>query len=167
MEKFTLLQIAPISRGTLQKYQEYSEDVSAEAERINMRFGTNGWKPIILEKRHFTHEELEKFYRLADVCLVTSLHDGMNLVAKEFVAARDDEAGVLVLSQLTGAARDLKGALLVNPYSAEETAEALHQALLMQPAEQHRRMKTMREAVKNYNVYRWSAELIKALASLG
>ena len=91
----------------------------------------------------------------------------MNLVAKEFVAARDDEAGVLVLSQLTGAARDLKGALLVNPYSAEETAEALHQALLMQPAEQHRRMKTMREAVKNYNVYRWSAELIKALASLG
>lgn len=167
LEKFTFLQIAPVSRETLEKYREYGEDVAKEAERINARFGVNGWRPIVLEKRHFSHDALKVFYRLANVCLVTSLHDGMNLVAKEFVASRDDEAGALVLSRLTGAARDLKGAILVNPYSAEETAEAIHQALLMQPAEQHRRMKTMREAIKNYNVYRWSAELIKALASLG
>ncbi|OGG58081.1 hypothetical protein A2853_01100 [Candidatus Kaiserbacteria bacterium RIFCSPHIGHO2_01_FULL_55_17] len=167
MEKFTLLQIAPISRGSLEKYQKYSEDVTKEAERINARFTRNDWNPIVLEKRHFTHDELKNFYRIANVCLVTSLHDGMNLVAKEFVAARDDEAGVLILSQMTGAARDLKGALLVNPYSAEEMSEAMHTALQMPEVEQRRRIKTMRETVKNYNVYRWSAELIKALTNLG
>lgn len=161
------LQIAPPSREAVEKYRAYNEAVTEEAERINQKFGVREWKPIHLEKRHFSHEELTTLYRRADVCLVTSLHDGMNLVAKEYVAARNDEAGVLILSQLTGAARDLKGALLVNPYSAEETAEALREALSMQPAEQHRRMKTMRETVRSYNVYRWSAELIKALSDLG
>jgi len=166
MEKFTFLQIAPDSRNTLEKYREYSDDVAQEAERINARFSKNSWRPIVLEKRQYTHVELENFYRLANVCLITSLHDGMNLVAKEFVASRADEAGVLILSQMTGAARDLKGALTINPYSAEEMAEAIHTALQMSPTEQHRRMKTMRESVKSYNVYRWSAELIKALTSL-
>jgi len=167
LEKFTFLQIAPVSRGTLKKYQEYSEEVTAEAERVNARFGRGGWRPIVLEKRHFTHKELTALYRLAGVCLITPLHDGMNLVAKEFVAARGDEAGVLILSQMTGASRELKGAIAINPYSAEETAEALHEALQMPKTEQHRRMKAMRDAVKNYNVYRWSAELIKAVSSLG
>ena len=167
LEKFTFLQIAPPSRQTLEKYREYGEDVTREAERINEKFGKGAWEPIVLEKRHFTHKELGVLYRLANVCLITPLHDGMNLVAKEFVAARDDEAGVLILSQMTGASRDLKGVLAVNPYSTEEVSGAIHIALHMSPTEQHRRMKAMRDALKNYNVYRWSAELIKALASLG
>jgi trehalose 6-phosphate synthase len=165
--KVSMLQVAAPSREAVEKYRDYNTAVTKEAERINEKLRSGVWQPIKLEKRHFSHDELDFLYRHADVCIVTSLHDGMNLVAKEFVASRDDEAGVLVLSQLTGAARDLKGALLVNPYSAEETAEAIHTALSMGASEQHRRMKAMREAVKNYNVYRWSAELIKALTSLG
>jgi len=164
--KFTLLQIAPPSREAVEKYREYNDQVSSEAERINERFGTRNWKPIVLRKEHFDHDRLRVLYRLADVCLVTSLHDGMNLVAKEFVAARTDESGVLILSPFTGAARDLKGAIIVNPYSAEQGADAIHQALTMPKVEQHRRMKQMRESVRSYNVYRWSAEMIKSLAQL-
>ncbi len=165
--QFTFLQIAPISREGAEKYREYGEKVTAEAERINEKFKSDGWKPVILEKKHYSHEALNALYRLANVCLVTSLHDGMNLVAKEFAAARDDGGGVLILSHFTGAARDLKGAVLVNPYSAEQVAEALHKSLTMPFAERERRLKAMRESLKNYNVYRWSAELIKALSSLG
>ncbi len=166
LEKFTFLQIAPRSRAHLEQYQKYGESVIKEAERINKRFARGDWKPIVLEMRHFAHRELRILYRLADVCLVTALHDGMNLVAKEFVAARSDEEGVLVLSQMTGAARDLKGAITVNPYSAEEMSEAIHVALQMPKGDQIRRMRMMRDAVKNYNVYRWSAELIKAITNI-
>ncbi len=165
--EFTFLQIAPPSREAVAKYRQFNAEVTAEAERINRKFETDGWKPVVLVKEQFSHEEIYPLYRAADVCLVTSLSDGMNLVAKEFAVARRDEAGVLVLSQFTGASRDLKDALIVNPYSAEETAEALHKALTMPEFEQHRRMKKMREAVKNYNIYRWAAEFLKALTSLG
>ena len=165
--QFTFLQIAPVSREEAAKYREYGEAVTKETERINTALGTREWKPIVLVMKHYAHSVLDKLYRLANLCLVTSLHDGMNLVAKEFVAARNDEQGVLILSNFTGASRDLKGAVLVNPYSAEETAEAVFLTLNMPKTEQRRRMKTMREAVRNYNVYRWSAEFIKALASLG
>ena len=165
-EHATLLQIASPTRSSIPKYREYAAQVEAEARRINQRFATRAWKPIALEARNYSHDQLMPLYRRADVCLVTSLHDGMNLVAKEFAAARDDEAGVLILSQFTGASRDLKGALIVNPYSAEETASAIHEALSMPKAEQHRRMRSLRAAVRDYNVFRWSAEIIKALASL-
>ena len=100
------------------------------------------------------------------MCMVTSLHDGMNLVAKEYIAARDKEDGVLILSQFVGAVRDLKGVLVVNPYSAEETSEAINTALNMPLPEQQGRMKKMRESIRNYNIYRWSAEFIKAVTSL-
>jgi len=166
-EQFTFLQIAPPSRESVEKYREFSLEVTREAERINGKFQHNGWQPIVLLKKHHTHEELYSLYRSAHMCLVTPLHDGMNLVAKEFVAARNDEAGVLVLSQFTGAAKALKEALIINPYSAEQTAEAIHSALTMSSTEQYRRMKKMRDVVKNYNVYRWSAEFIKAVAGLG
>ena len=166
-EGFTFLQIAPLSREEATKYREYGEAVTAEAERINETYGTREWKPIVLHKKHCSHELLGKLYRLANVCLVTSLHDGMNLVAKEFVAARSDEQGVLILSNFTGASKDLKGSLLVNPYSTEETAEALFTALTMSKTEQRRRMKLMRDTVREYNVYRWSAEFIKSIISLG
>jgi trehalose 6-phosphate synthase len=165
-EKLTFLQIGSPTRQGIERFEQYAEEVNAEVARINAKFKHGGWQPIVFEHVQYSHEQLVPLYRLADVCLVTSLHDGMNLVSKEFVAARHDEAGVLVLSQFTGAARDMKGALVINPYSAEETAEAVHKGLIMSPTEQHRRMKTMRVAVKDYNVYRWAAELIKALAAL-
>ncbi len=162
----TLLQVASPTRESVEKYKEYAAQVTAEAERINKKFGANGWKPIVLEKRNYSHDELPHLYRLADVCVITSLHDGMNLVAKEYAAARDDESGALVLSRFAGASRDLKGAILINPYSAEETSSAFHAALTMPKTEQHRRMKTMRASVRDYNIYRWSAELIKTLSQL-
>jgi trehalose 6-phosphate synthase len=165
--KFTFLQIASPSRVSVPKYKRFSEDVTKEAERINTKFGGKKWHPIVLIKEHHSHEELLPLFKMANVCMVTSLHDGMNLVAKEYVASRNDESGVLILSKFTGAVRDLKGALVVNPYSAEETSEAINTALTMSLTEQHKRMKKMRESVKNYNIYRWSAEFIKAVTSLG
>lgn len=165
--KFALLQIASPSRESVEKYRQYSEEVAAEAARINAAIGTGSWKPIILVRRNLSRKELVPLYQLAKACVITSLHDGMNLVAKEFVAARTEEDGVLILSQFTGAARDLKAALIVNPYSAEETAAALYAAVTMSPTEQHQRMKALRESVSDYNVFRWAAELIKALTRIG
>ena len=165
-EKLTMLQIASPTRGAVEKYAEYRALVRAEALRINAKFRTRDWVPIILEEKNYARAEIRKLYQLADVCIITSLHDGMNLVAKEFAAARTDESGVLILSQFTGASHDLKGTLLINPYSAEDTAAALHAALTMPKTEQHRRMRAMRNSVRDYNVYRWSAELIKTLTQL-
>lgn len=162
----TLLQIGSPTRESVGTYRAYAAQVSEEAERINGKFGTRDWRPIVLERRSYSHAALRELYRIADVCLVTSLHDGMNLVAKEYAAARGDETGTLVLSQFAGASRDLKGAIVINPYSAEETSAALYSALTMPKTEQHRRMKAMRASVRDYNVYRWSAELIKALSRL-
>ncbi|PJE75697.1 trehalose-6-phosphate synthase [Candidatus Uhrbacteria bacterium CG10_big_fil_rev_8_21_14_0_10_48_11] len=166
-EELTFVQVAPLSRQSVEKYRQFAEEVRTEVERINEKFGTSAWTPIVLIDRNLTHEELDPLYQVADVCLVTPLNDGMNLVAKEYVAAQDDESGVLVLSKFTGAARDLKDALIINPYSAEETSEAIYQALTMSQLEQRRRIKKMRESIKNKNIYRWAAELIRAVANLG
>ena len=165
--KLTLLQIAPVSHGGSEKYQRFNDKVTQEAERINRKFSNGNWKPIVLSKEYRTHKEISQLYQASSVCLVTSLNDGMNLVAKEFIAAKDDEAGVLILSKFAGAARDLKEALIINPYSAEETADAIHKAVTMPQSEQHQRMKKLRLAVKNYNIYRWAAEFLKAIISLG
>lgn len=165
-EKVTFLQIAAPTRESVEKYREYAERVKTEVQRINETYGSRNWRPIVLEHRNYAHKELHPLYRIADACVVTPLHDGMNLVAKEYVAARDDNGGTLILSNFTGASRDLKGARIVNPYSAEDVAEALREALTMPKTEQHRRMKTMRDTVRDYNVYRWSAEIIKTLARL-
>jgi len=143
-----------------------TQDVEKEVKRINNLFKIRGWEPIVLLKKHHSHEELQTFYKMTNVCLVTSLHDGMNLVAKEFVAARDDKKGVLILSQYTGASRELKDAIIVNPYNGEQTAQAIKTALDMEPGEQKKRMGAMREVVKNFNVYRWSAELLKTITEL-
>ncbi len=165
-EQFTFLQIASPTRAGVEQYERYTQQVLEEADRINAKFATRDWKPIVLEHRSYSHQDLRTLYQLADMCLVTSLHDGMNLVAKEYVAARTEEDGVLILSHFTGASRDLSQAVVINPYSAEETAESIHVAINMPESEQHRRMKAMRNAVRDYNVYRWSAELIKALANV-
>jgi trehalose-6-phosphate synthase len=128
--------------------------------RINGRFGRPGYEPIRLLATHHGHDAVNELLRAADVCVVTSLHDGMNLVCKEFVAARDDERGVLVLSRFAGAARELREALIVNPYHVEETADALHQALTMPAAEQRERMASLRMTVKEANVFRWAGRML-------
>lgn len=166
-ENFTFVQIAPPSRTKIKKMVDFAQAVEKEVERINSLFKKGRWKPIIFLKKLHTHEEVKKFYRIANFCLITSLHDGMNLVAKEYVAARDDEKGVLILSQYTGASRELRDALIVNPYNGEQTADAIYEALEMKGAEQTKRMRNMREILKNHNVYRWSAELLRTIVNLG
>jgi len=161
--KLTFAQIGAPSRTHIKRYHDLLAEVEAEADRINWRFQSGKWKPIVFLKRHHSHEQIAHYYRAADFCLVTSLHDGMNLVAKEFVAARDDEQGVLLLSIFTGAARELRDALIVNPYDTEQTADAIFRALEMEPREKKERMQHMRRAVKENNVYRWAASLIGEL----
>ena len=165
-EEFTFIQIAPPSKSKIKKYQEFSQQVEQEVERVNNLFKTRRWQPIVFIHKLHNHEELNQYYRLANFCLVTSLHDGMNLVAKEFAASRNDEKGVLILSQFAGASKELKDALIVNPYSSEQTAEAIYTAINMAPSEQTKRMKKLRDSVRNHNIYRWSAEFLKTIVSL-
>lgn len=165
--KFTFIQISAPSRTDILDYKNFAIKVENEINRINNKFKKNDWRPILFLHKHHSHEAIYPLYRAANVCLVTSLHDGMNLVAKEFVAARDDEKGVLILSQFAGASRELRDAIVVNPYNGEQTAEAIHTALTMRRSEQTRRMRRMREVLKSYNIYRWSAELLKTIVELG
>ena len=160
------MQIGAPSRTHIKRYHDLLAEVEAEAERINWHFQTGKWKPIVFLKRQHSHQEIERYYCAADLCLVTSLHDGMNLVAKEFPAARRDERGVLILSQFTGAARELRDALLVNPYDIDQTAEAIRAALEMEPEEKQSRMHRMRRVVKEHNIYRWAGSLITELCEL-
>ena len=164
LEQFVFVQIGAPSRTHIKRYHDFLQEVEAEAERINRRFQTANWRPIVFRNRQHSHQEIEKYYRAADLCLVTSLHDGMNLVAKEFIAARHDEDGVLVLSCFTGAARELRDALIVNPYDIDQTAEAIRAALEMDPQDRKQRMQHMRRMVREHNVYRWAADLISQLS---
>lgn len=158
--RFTFIQIAAPTRSALDEYQSFEARVKNLATRINQRFSSGTWQPICLKVEHHEPVVVNRYYRAADVCMVTSLHDGMNLVAKEFVAARDDEQGVLVLSQFTGAAHELHEALIVNPYHIEQTADALYQALTMPDFEQRERMLSMRSLVRDFNVYRWAGRML-------
>jgi len=164
--QFTFVELGAPSRTLIKRYHDLGAELDAEAERINRRFQTRTWKPIIFLKKHHSHAEIAPFYQAANLCLVTSLHDGMNLVAKEFVAARADAQGVLILSGLTGASRELHDALIVNPYDIEQTADAIHAALTMDEAEQRARMGRMRQTIYERNVYRWAADLVSELARL-
>jgi trehalose-6-phosphate synthase len=164
--RFTFVQIGAPSRTHIDRYRKFLDEVSVEAERINARFQAGRWKPIVLVKRHHTHQEIERFYRAASLCLVTSLHDGMNLVAKEFVAARADERGVLILSTFAGAALELLDALLVNPYDVQQLAGAIHRALDMSEEEQSDRMQRLRYGVRENNIYRWAAGLLSDLTEI-
>jgi trehalose-6-phosphate synthase len=165
-EQFTFIQIGSPSRTHIKRYHDLLADVEAESDRINWRFQTVKWKPIVFLKRQHSHKEIQRYYQTADLCLVTSLHDGMNLVAKEFVAARHDEQGVLILSRFTGAARELRDAVLVNPYDIERTAESIRCALEMEPEERAARMQRLRKVVKEQNIYRWAGNLIAELCDL-
>ncbi|MBI4249511.1 MAG: trehalose-6-phosphate synthase, partial [Elusimicrobia bacterium] len=164
--RFTFVELGAPSRTHIKRYQDHMTEVIAEADRINWKFKSKDYKPIVFLGRHHSHAEIAPFYRAADLCMVTSLADGMNLVAKEFVAARDDARGVLILSRFTGAARELRDALIINPYDAGRTADAIRFALEMEPQEQARRMENMRRQIKEQNIYLWASRLIEALAAI-
>jgi len=164
--QFTFVQIGAPSRTHIKRYNDLLAEVESEADRINWRFRKGNWRPIVFLKRHHTHQEISHYYRATDLCLVTSLHDGMNLVAKEFVAAREDEKGALVLSRFTGASRELRDAVVVNPYDVEELAEAIRFALELDPGERETRMRRMRQVLRKSNIYGWAADLIKELAEI-
>jgi trehalose-6-phosphate synthase len=165
-QRFTLVQIGAPSRTDIERYKLFLDEVSAEADRINTRFAAGQWKPIAFRKKHHSHEDIARYYRAASVCLVTSLHDGMNLVAKEFVASRDDDRGVLILSTFAGAANELSDALLVNPYDVAQLGDAIQRALEMSEEEQTVRMQRMRHTVREHNVYRWAANLLSDLTEI-
>jgi trehalose 6-phosphate synthase len=161
--RFTFIQIAAPTRSSIEEYQSHEAQVRALATHINDRFsrsGRSGPPPIVLKIEHHEPEQIYVYYRASELCFVSSLHDGMNLVAKEFVAARDDEHGMLILSQFTGAARELPEALIVNPYDADQCAAALHLALTMPATEQRDRMRLMRNLVGEFNVYRWAGRML-------
>ncbi len=164
--RFTFVEMGAPSRTHIKKYRDLMVEIEEAVEKINWRFQTKTWRPIVFLKAHHTHEAIAPYYRASDLCMVTSLHDGMNLVAKEFVAARDDEDGVLILSQFTGASRELKDAVIVNPYDIEQMADAIRLSLGMPPAERRDRMGRMRETLLEYNIYRWAGKLIAELARL-
>jgi trehalose 6-phosphate synthase len=158
---FTFIQLAAPSRSTIPEYQAIADRVEIVVERVNRRYGDGPYRPIILRRVHHEPPDVFRFFKAADLCYVSSLHDGMNLVAKEFVAARDDEQGVLVLSSFTGASRELAESLIVNPYDLDEAAEALAAALTMPAAEQHVRMHAMRAFVAEFNIYRWAGRMLR------
>ena len=164
--RFTFVQIGAPSRTHIERYHHFLDEVVAEAARINARFPAGRWKPIVLLKRHHSHEEIARFYRAASLCLVTSLHDGMNLVAKEFVASREDDQGVLILSTFAGAAHELSDALLVNPYDVQQLAAAILRGLEMPQEEQVARMRRMRQIVREHNIFRWAAHLLSDLTEI-
>jgi trehalose 6-phosphate synthase len=158
--RFSFVQIGAPTRSSIGEYHDHQCRVEALAKQINERFTRDGIAPLLLKVQHHEPGQVYEYYRAADFCFVSSLHDGMNLVAKEFVAARDDERGVLILSQFTGAARELPEAIIVNPYDADQCAAALHLAMTMSPSDQRDRMKLMRGLVAEFNVYRWAGRML-------
>jgi len=163
--KFTFVQIGAPSRTFIKNYSDLVENVEKEADRVNKKFQARDWKPILLLNRHHSHQEITPFYQVASLCMVTSLHDGMNLVAKEFVASRNNNSGVLILSRFTGAAQELGGALIVNPYDIEEMADTIKIALEMPEDEQRLLMNQMRQTILRHNIYSWAASLLKSMDS--
>ena len=164
--RLTFVQLAAPSRSRITRYRALEEELDQLAGEINGELGSGSWRPIVLLKGHHDHRDVWPFYRWADFVMVTSLHDGMNLVAKEFVSVRDDGDGVLILSRFTGAARELRDALLVNPYDVDEMAEAIRGAVEMPAGERRSRMARMRQVVREHNIYRWAGRLLGELARL-
>lgn len=164
--RFVLLQLGALSRIHIPEYKAINEQITRAAEEVNWRFGTEDWTPIILTRRHISHPDIYALYRRAQVCIVSSLHDGMNLVSKEYVASRASGDGVLILSRFTGAARELETALLINPYDTESFADTIRAAVTMPADEQRRRMARMREIVAENNVFKWAGKVVSEIARL-
>jgi trehalose 6-phosphate synthase len=163
---FVFVQGAVPSRVHVEEYRRLQEELDRLVAEINQKHGAASWKPILYLRQHLGTRDLYALYRLARFCLVSSLHDGMNLVAKEFVAANVEEDGVLLLSQFTGAARELRDALIINPYATDRLAEQIHQALEMDEAEVGERMRRLRETVQERNIYKWASDIVGKLGRL-
>jgi trehalose 6-phosphate synthase len=161
--RVVFVQAGVLSRIQLGAYKKLNEEIDNLAEEVNWKYGKGRWKPIIYLREHEPPLTLMALRRMANFCVVSSLHDGMNLVAKEFVASRFDEDGVLILSPFTGAARELTDALLVNPYATDHFADAIKSALEMPETERQKRMQKMREVVRENNIYKWAADIISEL----
>lgn len=165
-KRFVFIQLAAPSRVHIKRYHDLIAEIDELVEKKNWKYQDFGWKPIVYLKRHFSIDEIEPFYKMADLCIVSSLHDGMNLVAKEYVAAKKDLSGSLILSQFTGAAKELTNALQINPYSIEEFADTIKLAIEMPLEEKRKRMENMRSIISGNNVYRWAGNIITELTSL-
>jgi trehalose-6-phosphate synthase/HAMP domain-containing protein len=165
-ERLVFVQLAAPSRSTINRYQEIQREVEEAVRDINQKFQTKTWRPVVYLKAHHEHRDIWSYYRHADFCMVTSLHDGMNLVAKEFVSVRDDDDGVLILSRFAGASHELRDALIINPYDLTGMAEAVRAALEMPPEERRVRMVRMRHSVTDHNIYRWAGMLLSELARI-
>jgi len=164
--KVVFVQLASPSRTHIKRYHDLISEIDELVEKKNWKYMEGSWKPILYLKRHFSADEIAPFYAMADFCIVSSLHDGMNLVAKEYVSEKRDNRGALILSQFTGAARELVDAILINSYSTEEFADSIFQAVEMPVEEQARRMESMRMIVAENNIYRWAANIITDLTAL-
>jgi alpha,alpha-trehalose-phosphate synthase [UDP-forming] len=165
--RFVFFQAGVPSRTHVDEYRRLNEEVDEAVRRVNQKYATPNWRPIIFLREHVPLSDLLAWYRIARFAIVSSLHDGMNLVAKEFVAARVDHGGVLLLSRFTGAARQFRNdAVLINPYAADGLAEAIHRAIVMEPEEAHRRMTRMRDQVRENNVFKWAADIIRKLSQV-
>jgi trehalose 6-phosphate synthase len=163
VEAFCFVELGAPSRDHIKKYREVVMETEEIAEKVNWRFQTKKWKPIVYLKAHHSHEEIRRYYETADLCMVTSLHDGMNLVAKEFISAKPDYDGVLILSQFAGASRELKDAIIINPYDIEDMADAIKSALTLSPSQMRERMMRMHNVVRERNIYRWAGKLMGEL----
>jgi trehalose 6-phosphate synthase len=164
--RFTFIQLGPLSRQHIKSYKRLTAKVDFLEEEINSEYGFGRWKPLLVLKGHLSHEEIVPYYLLADVMVVSSLHDGMNLVAKEYVASRIDHQGALILSPFTGASRELTSAYTVNPFNPENIADALFEALETSDEDRSTRMENMRAWVQDHNIYYWAAQYLRALLNL-
>lgn len=162
-EKFVFFQLGQLSRLHVPRYKQLNDELNALVEEINWKHSQGAWVPIVFRRSAMPYSDILQLYRKADCCIVSSLHDGMNLVAKEYVAARSDSDGVLILSCFTGAAREFEDAVLVNPYDTDAFAEAIRQALEMPRDEREKRMKKMRDVVRHQNIYRWAGKVMSQL----
>ncbi len=164
--RFKFVQVGVPSRVAVEDYRRLNDDLVAQVDRLNQKWARGEWRPIVFVRKHVDQVALMALHLMADFCLVTSLHDGMNLVAKEFVASRIDGDGVLILSAFTGSARELTDAVIVNPFAVEEVAEAIHQAINMPAVERRRRMNRMRAVVSSNNIYRWAGKIVQTLSGM-
>ena len=163
LKRFVFVEIGVPSRAHIEVYQRLNDEIDRLVKSINWKYQTDNWKPILFLKRPAPPRTLQAWYRLAKICVISSLHDGMNLVAKEFVASRIHDDGVLMLSRFTGAARELTDAELINPYAVDDVAEAFYRAATMPLEEQQRRMRTLKAQVSEQNIYTWASKILTAL----
>ncbi|MDZ7380159.1 MAG: trehalose-6-phosphate synthase, partial [candidate division KSB1 bacterium] len=164
--RVTFVQIAAPSRSRIPTYKALAAELDSLVADINWKYSNDRWTPVVYLDVAHSPQEVLAFYKMADVCVVSALHDGMNLVAKEYVAARPDLDGVLVLSRFTGVARELEEALQVNPYAVDELAQALHLALGMETSERRARMAALRDTVARNSIYRWAGKIVSAMGRI-